>query len=78
MMHSYLLVDASMPPKHGLYSHSSRFLVGSFDQMEFEYQRNTMQGSFDFVALESRLSKIKEQLVTSALRFEFAFGFRLV
>jgi hypothetical protein len=32
--------------------------------MEFEYQRNQMQGSFDFVALEARLHKIKEQLVT--------------
>ena len=30
--------------------------------MEFEYQRNTMQGSFDFVSMESRLHKIKEQL----------------
>jgi len=31
--------------------------------MEFEYTRNTMQGTFDFVALETRLHKIKEQLV---------------
>jgi len=33
--------------------------------MEFEYTRNTMQGTFDFVALETRLHKIKEQLVRS-------------
>lgn len=37
-------------------------VTGSFDQMEFEYQRNQMQGTFDFVALEARLLKIKEQL----------------
>jgi hypothetical protein len=37
--------------------------MGSFDPMEFEYQRNTMQGTFDFVSLETRLHKIKEQLV---------------
>lgn len=39
--------------------------LDSFDQMEFEYQRNQMQGTFDFVALEARLLKIKEQLVAS-------------
>mmetsp|Transcript_47887 Transcript_47887/g.40513 ORF Transcript_47887/g.40513 Transcript_47887/m.40513 type:complete len:448 (-) Transcript_47887:269-1612(-) len=37
--------------------------TGSFENMEFEYTRNTMQGTFDFVALETRLHKIKEQLV---------------
>jgi hypothetical protein len=36
---------------------------GHFDVMEFEYQRNIMQGTFDFGSLESRLRKIKEQLV---------------
>ena len=44
--------------------------MGSFDPMEFEYQRNTMQGTFDFVSLETRLHKIKEQLVRF---FEFIF-----
>ena len=32
--------------------------------MEFEYARNTMQGSFDFVTLGTRLHKIREQLVS--------------
>jgi len=41
------------------------WLFGSFENMEFEYTRNTMQGTFDFVALETRLHKIKEQLVRS-------------
>ena len=45
--------------------------MGSFDPMEFEYQRNTMQGTFDFVSLETRLHKIKEQLVRF---FEFTFS----
>jgi hypothetical protein len=36
----------------------------SFDAMEFEYTRNTMQGSFDFVTLAARLQKINEQLVS--------------
>lgn len=43
--------------------------------MEFEYQRNTMQGTFDFVALEARVHKIKEQLVRSFLLLRFLFSY---
>jgi hypothetical protein len=37
-------------------------MQGAFEQMEFEYPRNNMQGSFDYKAIKGRLVKIREAI----------------